>query len=112
MRRVELSGFLAGVCREVGNQIFIDETEHIIVLPAIHGDIFDQVQQITDSLGTSIGGFTQLGKPGLQRLEDVGKAVERISKPGDVILFLGAGDITHQAHQYADVLRKGKIVNE
>ena len=48
----------------------------------------------------------------LQHLEDVGKAVERISKPGDVILFLGAGDITRQAHQYADGLRKGKAVNE
>lgn len=40
------------------------------------------------------------------RLDDICAAVESQARPGDVILFLGAGDITKQAHKYADHLRQ------
>lgn len=39
-------------------------------------------------------------------LEDLGHAVRRAMQPGDLVLFLGAGDITKAAHQLADELRQ------
>ena len=71
MGRIELAGFLAGIGCEVGDQVFINEAQHVVILPAIHRDALDQMQQVADGLCTGIGCFTQLGKPGLQRLEDV-----------------------------------------
>jgi len=44
----------------------------------------------------------------LEHLEDVGGAVAKNSRPGDIILFLGAGDITLEAHKYAALLDGAK----
>jgi UDP-N-acetylmuramate-alanine ligase len=38
----------------------------------------------------------------------VGGAVAKNSRPGDIILFLGAGDITLEAHKYAALLDGAK----
>jgi len=40
-------------------------------------------------------------------LKDVVPAVRALMQPGDLILFLGAGDITKAAHELADQLRNG-----
>jgi hypothetical protein len=48
----------------------------------------------------------------LECLEDVGEAVAKNSRPGDVILFLGAGDITQEAHKYAMLLNGTGTCNE
>src|SRR6185369_3354954 len=39
------------------------------------------------------------------RLADVPNAILRTSRPGDILLFVGAGDITKAAHITADRLR-------
>lgn len=44
----------------------------------------------------------------LEHLEDVGGVVAKNSRPGDIILFLGAGDITLEAHKYAALLDGAK----
>ena len=49
VRSVEFSCFLAGVCRKIGDKIFIDETKHIIVLLAVHRNIFYKVKQVAYS---------------------------------------------------------------
>jgi UDP-N-acetylenolpyruvoylglucosamine reductase len=40
----------------------------------------------------------------IPRLDDVAPAAAGLARPGDVLLFLGAGDITRAAHQCADRL--------
>ena len=44
----------------------------------------------------------------LENLEDVSGVVAKNSRPGDIILFLGAGDITLEAHKYAALLDGAK----
>lgn len=43
-----------------------------------------------------------------QKLDDVRMAIESTLRPGDTVLFLGAGDISNLAHQYVDLLKHSK----
>ena len=73
MRRVELAGLLACVCCKVADQIFVDKAENIIILLAVHGNIFDEIDQVANGLCPRTGAFTQFGQAGLQRSKDTVK---------------------------------------
>ena len=73
MRGIEFSRFFAGICGEVRDQILIDKTKNIVVLLAIHRDVFDEVYQIADCLCLASGTVSKFGKTGLQCVEDLFK---------------------------------------
>ena len=50
VRGVEFSCFLTGIGSEIGDQIFINETENIVILFTVHWDLIDQLNEVTDSL--------------------------------------------------------------
>ncbi|CRH60387.1 Uncharacterised protein [Chlamydia trachomatis] len=70
VRRVELAGLLASVRGEVGDEVFVDEAQDVVVSTAAHGDILDSVQQVTDGLRLSGGVLAELGQASLKSLED------------------------------------------
>ena len=49
--RVELAGFFTGICRKHTDKIFIDKAKNIVILLAVHRNIFNQMNKVTDSLG-------------------------------------------------------------
>ncbi len=71
MRGVELAGLLAGVGREVADQVLVDVAEHIVALLAVHRDVADELQQRADRLGLRPGGVPQLREAGLEGVEDL-----------------------------------------
>ena len=73
VRRVELAGLLACVCCKVADQIFVDKAENIIILLAVHGNVFDEIDQVANGLCPRTGAFTQFGQAGLQRSKDAVK---------------------------------------
>ena len=70
VRGVELAGLLAGVGGEVADEILVDEAQHVIIGPAVHRDILDEVDEITSGLGLAPCVGAKLGETGLQRVED------------------------------------------
>ena len=44
-RRVELTGLLTRIGSEVANQIFVNEAEGIVILPAVHRNVLDEVDE-------------------------------------------------------------------
>ena len=91
MRSVELTGFLTCVCGEVGDKIFVDEAENVVVLATVGRNIFDKLEQVVDGFGLCSGAFTEFAQAVLQSIEDTfvnflmrgankpSEAVERIS---------------------------------
>ena len=98
MRRVELPRFFARIGRKIADQIFIDEAENIIILSAIHGNVFYQINQIADGFGARAGSFSQFGQTGFQRFENTLKYffMMRIDVPvksGNGIRYVRSGKI-------------------
>ena len=50
VRRIEFTGFLTGIGGKVTDEILINKAENIVVLLAVHGDIFNQLNKFTDCL--------------------------------------------------------------
>lgn len=61
MRRVELTGLLPGIGSEIADQVFINEAKDIIILPAIHGNNLDEIDLVSNGLGTRTGSVPKLG---------------------------------------------------
>ena len=70
MRGVKLARLFAGIGGEHADQIFVDEAKHIITLPAIGGDVLDEMNQIADGLGLPGGGIAELAQAGFQCLKN------------------------------------------
>lgn len=70
VRCVKLAGFLAGVSGDVADEVLVDEAEHVVVLPAVHRDILDEVDEVASGLGPAWIISSQLGEARLQRVED------------------------------------------
>jgi hypothetical protein len=70
MRGIELAGLFAGVDGKVADEVLVDETEHIVVLPAVHRDVLDEIDEVAGGLGLAASIGSQLGEAGLQRVED------------------------------------------
>lgn len=48
MGRIEFTGFLACVCGEVGDKIFVNKAENVVVLAVIGRNILDELEQVVD----------------------------------------------------------------
>ena len=70
VRRVELARFFTRIGSKHANEIFVDKAEHIVALPAIHRDIFDELEQLADSLGLLRGSITKLAQACFKGLEN------------------------------------------
>ena len=64
-RRVELTGLLTRIGSEVANQIFVNEAEGIVILPAVHRNVLDEVDEVADSLATTFFIGAEFGQTGL-----------------------------------------------
>ena len=96
MRGIKFSRFFPCIGGKHAYQVFIDEAEDIVILPAVHRDIFDQLDQGADRLCLRNRVLSEFTQPGLQRLKnvveyffvgDVDQSAEgrkRISDIGDV----------------------------
>ena len=60
-RRVELTGLLTRIGSEVANQILIDEAEGVVVLPAVHRNVLDEVDEVASGLATAFLIGTEFG---------------------------------------------------
>ena len=45
---IKLTGFFTGIGGKLTDEIFIDKAQDIVVLPAIHGYILNEIKQIAD----------------------------------------------------------------
>ena len=70
VRGVELAGLLAGVGSEIADEVLVDEAEHVVVGPAVHRDVLDEVDEVAGGLGLAPCVGAELGETGLQRVED------------------------------------------
>lgn len=70
VRGVELAGLLAGVGGEVADEVLVDEAQHVVVGPAVHRDVLDEVDEVAGGLGLAARIGAQLGEARLQRVED------------------------------------------
>ena len=50
VRCVELPCLFARVGSEHADEVLVDEPQHVVVLLAIHGDVFDELDEIADRL--------------------------------------------------------------
>lgn len=70
MRRIELAGFLASVGGKVADEVLVDKAQDVVILTSVHGDVLDEVDEVTRRFGLAARVCSQLGKTGLQRVED------------------------------------------
>ncbi len=68
--RIKLARLFSGIGGEHADQIFIYKTQHIIALLAIHRDIFDQLNQLTNLLSLFGRSVAQFAQPRIQGLEN------------------------------------------
>ena len=59
VRRIEFPRLLASVSGEHADQILVDEPQHVITLLAIHGYVFDELDELADGLGLFRGSIAQ-----------------------------------------------------
>ena len=85
MGRIKLAGLLPGVGGKIADEIFVDETENIIILLAVHRNILDKINQIADGLCPCARGLPQFRKPGLERGKNIVEhfLVGRVDKPAE-----------------------------
>ena len=57
-RRVELTGLLTRIGSEVANQIFVNEA---VILPAVHRNVLDEVDEVASGLATAFLIGTEFG---------------------------------------------------
>ena len=60
MRRVELARLFTRIGGKHADEIFVDQAEHVVTLPVIHGDVLDELEELADSLGLLCGGISEL----------------------------------------------------
>ena len=60
VRRVELASLLSGVCGEHADEVFVDEAQHVVVLPAVHRNDLDQLDEAADGLCLRAGAVAEL----------------------------------------------------
>lgn len=70
VRGVKLACLFPGISGEHAYEIFVDEAEHIVALPAIHGDVLDELNQLADGLGLLCGGVAKFAQAGFKRLKN------------------------------------------
>jgi hypothetical protein len=70
VRGVELARLFAGIGGKHADEVFIDEAEHIVALAAIHGNVFDELDQLADGLSLLGGGVAQLAQAGFKGFEN------------------------------------------
>ena len=68
--RVELTGFLARIGGKVGNKIFIDVAQHIVVLLAIGGNVADELDEILQGACLCRRALAKLLQASPKRVED------------------------------------------
>ena len=66
MGRIEFARLFPCVGGKIADKILVDESEDIIVLLPVHGNILDEVDQVADRFRSCAGGLAQFGKPGLE----------------------------------------------
>lgn len=100
MRRIELARFLAGVRGEHSYQVFIDESENVIVLASIHRNVTDKLKECLDGPCLRSGAIAQLAQARLKRDENL---VEH--------LLVGWCDKTRKRRKRVTHVRNVKIVS-
>jgi hypothetical protein len=70
MRSVELARLFARIGGEHADEVFVDKAQHVVALPAIHGDVFDELEQLADGLGLLGGGVAEFAQAGFKGLEN------------------------------------------
>lgn len=68
--RVEFPGLLARIGGEIADEVFIDVAQHVVVLPAVHGDVLDEMDEVAHGAGLGAGAVPQMAQTGLEGLED------------------------------------------
>ena len=71
MRRIELARLLPRVRGEHANQILIDETEDVIVLASVHGNVPDEIEECLDGFRLRGRGVAELAQSRFERIENV-----------------------------------------
>ncbi len=57
MRCVELTGFLTCVRGEVGDKIFVNEAENVVVFATVGRNILDKLEQVVDGFWSALRCF-------------------------------------------------------
>ena len=70
MRGVKLTSFFACIGGKVADQVFVNETQNVVILPAIHRDIFNESEESPDRFGLRTGAVPKFGEPCLQRIKN------------------------------------------
>ena len=68
--RVELARLFSGIGGKHADEVFVNEPQNVVVLPAVHGDDIYQLDKIADGLCLRAGAVAKLGKPGLQGIKN------------------------------------------
>ena len=69
-RCVEFTGLLARIGGKIADEIFVNESEHVIILTAIHRNVLNEINQVSCGLGLAPRIGAKLGKSGLQGVEN------------------------------------------
>ena len=69
MGRIKLTSFFTGVRRKVTDEVLVNESQNIVVLLAVCGDVFNQLNQLSDCLGLIAGAFAKFAQAGFQRVK-------------------------------------------
>ena len=108
MRCVELTGFLTCVRGEVGDKIFVNEAENVVVFATVGRNILDKLEQVVDGFGLRSGAFTELTETILQSIEDTfvdflmcgankpSEAIERIANVSNTEVRIGSNPSREQ----------------
>ena len=67
--RVEFSCLFACVCCEVADEVFVDESEYVVVLGIICRDVFDEFEQFEDCFGACAVCLAEFAQTGLESIE-------------------------------------------
>ncbi len=99
MRSIKLSGLFSGVSGEITDQVFVYETKHIIVLLAVHRDVFNQVDEVADGFGLRCGTVSQFGQSGLQSVKNAFKyflvgGINQTVESGQCVTYILDAEIT------------------
>ena len=72
MWSIEFTSFFTGVGCEHTDEVLINEAKHIVALLAVHRDILDELDELTDCLGLRGCAVAELRKTGLECVKDTG----------------------------------------
>lgn len=61
--RVEFPGLLARIGGEIADEVFIDVAQHVVVLPAVHGDVLDEMDEVAHGAGLGAGAVPRWLRP-------------------------------------------------